>query len=218
LLVGCQNDKCDFKLCSSSPNYTRLTPEKAAVTSVQLASYSRNLFCPRVPEEPDIQFTAFSLSPFSTPYASPAHSRSNSKTSLKEEPDTKPFIHSVLSSSAFSSLFGISQKHQRFHSINSSIPSISDLTRSFGDLVGRQRSATSPDLNSNFSEELELRSKKKVDGRIALKKLDFQLLEITVETYRPHQDHGDPTFLLNTIESVFSSINALSQSFLVLYY
>jgi hypothetical protein len=58
-----------------------------------------------------------------------------------------------------------------------------------------------------------------LDGRIALRKLDFHLLEIAVETYRPQEDqHGDPTFLLNTIDSVFSSMSALSKSFLVVVF
>jgi hypothetical protein len=209
LLTGCQKD-CNFKLCFSNTDGPRLTPETAAVTAVQLASYSRNLFCPRIPTEPDIQFTAFSLSPFSTPYASPAHSRTNSKSNMNEESEPKPFLHSVLSSTAFSSLFGV-QQNTKNTLYNSSIPNITELTKSFGDLVKRQRSATTSDLNLTEPE-----SAKNLDGRIALKKLDCHLLEIAVETYRPNQDNGDPTFLLNTIESVFSSISALSQSFLVL--
>jgi hypothetical protein len=56
------------------------------------------------------------------------------------------------------------------------------------------------------------------EGVIGLKKLDLHLLKIAVETYEMEQHgmKGDAAFLINTIDSVFSSITALGQSFLVL--
>jgi hypothetical protein len=63
-------------------------------------------------------------------------------------------LHSVLSSTAFSSLFGNPQALHKspstdtFQDIqtNSSIPNINALSRSLGDLSKRQRAATTSDL------------------------------------------------------------------------
>lgn len=79
---------------------------------MQLASNQSDLFCPRIPADPEVTFNAFSLSQFATPFASPAtsrnHSRQGSRTSVQSD-SPKPFLNSLFSSRSFSSLFSYSK-------------------------------------------------------------------------------------------------------------
>ncbi|KAJ3413109.1 hypothetical protein HDV05_008505 [Chytridiales sp. JEL 0842] len=54
LTFGCQDTRCTFKMCASSPSGPRLTPQAAAIMAVQLASRPKHVICPRIPADPDI--------------------------------------------------------------------------------------------------------------------------------------------------------------------
>ena len=56
----------------------------------------------------------------------------------------------------------------------------------------------------------------KIKEKIGLKYLSLEFLQIAVDQYQNDSDL-DPTFLLNTIDGVFSNIESLSKSFLCTY-
>ncbi|KAI9175378.1 hypothetical protein H9P43_006739 [Blastocladiella emersonii ATCC 22665] len=131
LTVGCGDPTCTTKLCRSHPACQRLLPDAAAVLAVQLAARPRPLFCPRCPAEPDVAVppstngfldasvfsgsasTASSLPP-SAP-GSPAVVRGSARGTTRSSssttpargrsPSPTPFLHSMLASSAFASIF-----------------------------------------------------------------------------------------------------------------
>jgi hypothetical protein len=131
LTVGCGDQKCNIKLCASCKLSPHLTPQASAIMSVQLASRSSHLFCPRIPQEtPDIppqhnptqlpaEASDLEKGPigFRSPMSSPipirrqagdrgfANSFSPNDHDTVPSSSSKPFLFSLLSSSPFSSLF-----------------------------------------------------------------------------------------------------------------
>ncbi|KAI8894182.1 hypothetical protein BC833DRAFT_605853 [Globomyces pollinis-pini] len=113
LLQGCGDVLCNHKLCASNLKAPKLNSQLASVMAVQLANHSKNLVCPRLPADLDLDSLPFSLSPFGTPKGSPqptrSHSRQNSSQKLHhpelETSAPKPFLHTLLSYSPFNNIF-----------------------------------------------------------------------------------------------------------------
>ncbi|KAK6097690.1 hypothetical protein MT418_001787 [Batrachochytrium dendrobatidis] len=87
LTAGCGVSTCKHRLCASYIAGPRLTPDAAAIMTMQLASRPKEYFCPNISADPQIVFPdSFSFSPFDTPKATPSgsgnHSRSNSYQDL----------------------------------------------------------------------------------------------------------------------------------------
>ncbi|KAJ3358534.1 hypothetical protein GGF32_000312 [Allomyces javanicus] len=129
LTVGCHDVHCTNKLCRANPACQRLLPDAAAVLAVQLAARRRHFFCPRCPDDPDVAIPGpaealqnahvhpVGLAP-PPPPAREVRSRGNRSASVPPQdaatralrgrspsPSPTPFLHSMLSSSAFASIF-----------------------------------------------------------------------------------------------------------------
>ena len=272
LTTGCSDASCTYSLCASNQSAHRFSSEVAAAMAVQLASKSKLLFCPRLPQDIS-QGTAasavFGKSPLTSPSSSPPpstnHSRQNSglKSSHASPPPSSnfqlprsessqklfteldsiptPFLNSLFSFPSFSSLFSdggggsalgknlLSDSLNPLHvSRSRSTKDLQSLSRtSQQQLDTLSNSATdassldSPltdastdggDFNNLTQQSIPLPM---VEETIGLTFLSRDLLDIAVSQYK--QDPTmDSTFLLNTIHGVFSSVEALGKSFLLM--